>query len=105
MSSGMARIPRPRDGVPTASAGLVPGGKMGQAATGLPGQTAASAMTRRTGRAGPASCRPWQAGLASASVATFQPNGLAPPQPGVADRDDHGEILVPAGYQRGPLCQ
>ncbi len=24
-------------------------------------------------------------------------------RPGVADRDDHGEILVPAGQQRGPL--
>ena len=23
--------------------------------------------------------------------------------PGVGDRDDHGEVLVPAGQQRGPL--
>jgi hypothetical protein len=33
----------------------------------------------------------------------LQADDLAQPQPGVGDRDDHGEVIVPAGQQRGPL--
>ena len=36
-------------------------------------------------------------------VVAFQADRLAPPQAGIGDRDDHGEVLVPAGQQRGPL--
>jgi hypothetical protein len=33
----------------------------------------------------------------------LQGDHLAQPQPGVGDRDDHGEVVVPPGQQRGPL--
>jgi hypothetical protein len=33
----------------------------------------------------------------------LQAGRLAPPHPGVADRDQHGELVVPAGQQRGSL--
>ena len=46
---------------------------------------------------------PLDVDLIVVDVVAFQADRLAPPHPGVGDRDDHGEVLVPAGQQRGPL--
>ena len=46
---------------------------------------------------------PLDVDLVVVDVVAFQADRLAPPHPGVGDGDDHGEVLVPAGQQRGPL--
>jgi hypothetical protein len=46
---------------------------------------------------------PLDVDLARVCVLAFQADRLAPAQPGIGDRDDHGEVLVLAGQQRGPL--
>ena len=48
---------------------------------------------------------PLDVDLAGVEVAAFEADRLAPAQAGVADGDDHGEVLVPAGHQGGPLGQ
>jgi len=48
---------------------------------------------------------PFDVDLAGVEVAAFEADGLAPAQSGVADGEDHGEILVPAGHQGGPFRQ
>jgi hypothetical protein len=46
---------------------------------------------------------PFNVDLAGVGVVALQTDGLTPTQPGVADRDDQGEVLVAARQQRGPL--
>ena len=46
---------------------------------------------------------PLDVDLVVVNVVAFEADRLAPAQAGVGDGDDHGEVLVPAGQQRGPL--
>ena len=46
---------------------------------------------------------PFDVDLGRVSVGVFQADRLAPPQAGVADGEDHGEVLVPARQQCGAL--
>ena len=48
---------------------------------------------------------PLDVDLAGVEVVAFQADRLAPAQAGVADGEDHGEVLVPAGQQGGPFGQ
>ena len=48
---------------------------------------------------------PFDMDLARVQVFAFQPDRLAPAHPGVGDGKDHGEVVVPAGQQRGPLSE
>jgi hypothetical protein len=42
------------------------------------------------------------AAVAAGEIA-LEADGLAPAQAGVPDREDHGEVLIAAGQQRGAL--
>jgi len=46
---------------------------------------------------------PLDADLCGVGVLAFQAGHLAPAQPGVGDRDDHGEVVGTAGQQHGPF--
>jgi hypothetical protein len=46
---------------------------------------------------------PLDVDLTGVDVTALQADRLAPPHAGVGDREDHGEIIVAAGQQRGPL--
>ena len=48
---------------------------------------------------------PFDVDLAGPEVAAFEADRLAPAQARVADGEDHGEVLVPAGHQGGPFGQ
>jgi hypothetical protein len=46
---------------------------------------------------------PFDVDRARVEMITFEADRLAPAQSGVADGDDHGEVLVPARHQGGPF--
>jgi hypothetical protein len=46
---------------------------------------------------------PLDVDLAGVRMLAFEADHLAPAHPGVGDRDDHGEVVVAAGQQRGPF--
>ena len=70
---------------------------------GLPGRTAVGVVLGRqpVKDAVDLAELPFDMNLALAEVVTFEADGLPPAQAGVADRDDQGEVVVPAGQQRG----
>ena len=46
---------------------------------------------------------PLDVDLTGVEVLAFEADRFAPPHAGVGDREDHGEVVVAAGQQRGPL--
>src|SRR5262249_14437562 len=69
----------------------------------VPGPAAVGVVLGREPGEAPAQLAklPLDVDLGGVRVPGFQADRLAPAQPGVGDRDDHGEVVVAAGQQRG----
>ena len=101
-----------RAGAPLPGLGFdLPGEQVGQerrevdGQAGFPVGAAVGVVLRRepVERAADLAELPLDVDLIVVDVIAFEADRLAPAQAGVSDRDHHGEVLVPAGQQRGPL--